>query len=392
MSKSPLSKSPLTQHVEDLLWSLWTELGVPGLSRDHPDVEVDPEALIVATPMLIVDDPRLIEQALAWCVSHEDRLATNRFEGLLRLLPEDGRGRFERFAATVNQVSGSRWNAGAAASYEPVPRLKPIALPLARAGLLRLRARALCGVGARADVVTELLMKPDSWVGAEDLASTGHSKRNIARTLAELSDAGIVSCLREGNARRFSLAKPVALGEVLDGLPDEAPRWVDVFHLIILVMRLEAPADVPTSLRRVVANGLRGEIAPLAERLWLEAPPLTRGEPDAWEQLHRWATAQVELLALGISPAIVGRTRVDDRVVVGRIERYLPDRCELGMRLDGERRVLRARLGRGAFDPGLMHELYVPGDRVRVAGRGRSDLRGRLKYLESVVSIEKLAA
>ena len=58
--------------IGEILWSAWTELGVPGVERRHRRVVADPEPLIVFTPALAANDPRLIEQAAAWCERHGD--------------------------------------------------------------------------------------------------------------------------------------------------------------------------------------------------------------------------------------------------------------------------------------------------------------------------------
>lgn len=385
-----MSSPGLTRHATDLLWSLWTELGVSGVLREHPDVEIDPEALIVATPMIATEEPRLLEQALAWCVSCEERIATNRLDGLLRLFPEEESARFYPFASAVNAATGSRWPAASASAMHSPGRLKPISPPLTRTSLLRLRARALCGVGARADVVTELLLRPESWVAAEDLLDTGHSKRTIARTLADLGEAGLVSNLRVGNSRRFCLANPAALGDVLGGVPENAPRWTSIFRLVVLVLRLDAPPAPSLLLQRVAATKLWEAVSPLADLLWLDPAPNPRGEPEAWKLLRAWAEAQLELLALGLSPAIIGRTRAEPREVVGKLESIDRERREIRLRLPGERNALRVRGVRA--DPDVLGEIYQPAPLVQIKGRARLDLRGRIRFFEEMESISLPAA
>ena len=172
-------------------------------------------------------------------------------------------------------------------------------MPLDRPAGLRLRARALCGVGTRADVLCDLLAHPGVWVTASQLAEGGHSKRNIARVLAELDDAGIVMRHATGNGLRFRLAQPAALASLLAASPDASPDWTRTFELAIGLLDLAALETLPAAVRRVEANALRDILHPQAERLSLSSPPGTRGEPKAWELLIEWGTARMAGLAAG---------------------------------------------------------------------------------------------
>lgn len=40
----------LRRHTEDLAWSLWTELGVSGVVRNHAFVALDLEPILAVTP------------------------------------------------------------------------------------------------------------------------------------------------------------------------------------------------------------------------------------------------------------------------------------------------------------------------------------------------------
>ena len=73
----------ITRLVIDLGWSLWTELGVPGVIRRHAHVAIDPEPLIVFSPWLLRHDARLQEEVVRWCVAHADRISASRLHGLL---------------------------------------------------------------------------------------------------------------------------------------------------------------------------------------------------------------------------------------------------------------------------------------------------------------------
>lgn len=300
-----MSSESIRRDAADLAWSLWTELGVSGVVRKHSGTVIDLEPLLAATPALASDDPRLLEQILSWCACHGHRVNTVRLAALVNRLPPSAIAAFQSFGATANAVAGTKWPAVGSPGTPP-PRLREVPLQLDRAALLRLRARALCGVGTRADLVCDLLARPGAWVTASQLAEGGHSKRNVARVLAELDGAGIIARQVTGNGLRFRLAEPSALVGVLGALPGQSPDWTRVFDLAITVLSLTALETMPEAVRRVEANALREVLLPLGERLSLCAPPKTRGEPKAWELVVEWGTAQIAALASGESAALGG--------------------------------------------------------------------------------------
>lgn len=294
---------PLRSRAADLGWSMWTELGVSGTIRNHSSTEIDLEPLLAATPTLAADDPRLVEQVICWCAAHGEHVNVGRLSTLVRALPLSARRRFEEFAATVNAAAGSKWPAAGEPSL-PLPRLRDVSLPLERRALVRLRARALCGVGTRADVLCDLLATPREWTTAARLAEGGHSKRNVARVLSDFEAARLVVRQVSGNASGFRLARPEALDAVLGDRPSAHPRWAPVLNLALQLVDLAGLEVLPAPVRRVEASTRREALAPLAERLWVDSPPPTRGDPEAWEALLTWATATLEDLANGTSPAL----------------------------------------------------------------------------------------
>ncbi len=64
------ASATIQRHAADLAWSLWTELGVPGVIRRHASLVVDPEPLLVATPELARTDQRLQDEVLRWWKAH----------------------------------------------------------------------------------------------------------------------------------------------------------------------------------------------------------------------------------------------------------------------------------------------------------------------------------
>jgi len=298
-----MSSESIRRDAADLAWSLWTELGVSGVVRKHGGTVIDLEPLLASTPALAGDDPRLLEQVLSWCACHGDRVNTGRLTALVSTLRPSARAAFEAFGATANAFAGTKWPA-AGSPWTPLPRKREVPLPLDRPAGVRLRARALCGVGTRADVLCDLLARPAAWVTASQLAEGGHSKRNVARVLAEFDEAGIVMRHAAGNGLRFRLAQPAPLASLLAGGSGASPDWTRIFELAIGLLDVAALENMPAVVRRVEANALRDALYPLAERLSLGAAPRTRGEPKAWELLIEWGTAQMAGLAGGDHAAL----------------------------------------------------------------------------------------
>src|SRR5690606_25508948 len=126
---------------------------------------------------------------------------------------------------------------------------RPPALPTTRPSLARLRVRALAGVGARADVLTELLGRTAVWTTASDLDTLGYSKRNVARVLSELADAGLAAELADGNARTFQIDCGEAWTRLLHVEEVGWPHWDAVMRLVIALLSLAGLEGRPATMR-----------------------------------------------------------------------------------------------------------------------------------------------
>ena len=196
----------ITKNVTDLGWSVWGELGVPSVVRNHADVAIDPEPLIVFSRTLFSSDARLQEQISRWCSAHADRVSASRLQGIQKAVVPDVAKDFDELAEEL-RAHGVLW-AGRPSATRRTTTAKPIELPTTRPALVRLRLRALCGVGARADVLAELLAHQGRWLVASDIDHLGYAKRSIARILAELADAGLAKARAERNTIAYELARP----------------------------------------------------------------------------------------------------------------------------------------------------------------------------------------
>ena len=302
-----MGSSELKTACMDLAWSLWTELGVPGVTRHHRRLVVDPEPLVVWSGQFIAAEPRLRDQVFAWCAGHAARLSASRLRGLIsRATYTDVRG-FAGLVAALRAKTSIRWSAPDAEPWPIVEEVPTPALDLGRASLLSFRLRALVGVGARADTLRRLLEAWPDGVTATIVAESGYSKRNIARILAELTEAGIVGQIRKGNRLEYWLRRAELLGRLVGAGDARHVGWQPLFAVLSALMKLESDVGRrSTAARRVAAHATREDIASYAEVVGLTSPPPTRGVRSAYDDLMGWAVMQASSLADGRSPALRG--------------------------------------------------------------------------------------
>lgn len=275
--------SPLDEPLADLGWSLWSELGVPGVVRRHQHVAVDLEPLVLLTPWLARADARLHQEALRWCRSHRRWVSQSRLKALLKATSAEASETLRPFLAELVQ---------------PLAREeRPPTLRLQRPSLVQLRLRALCGVGARADVLGQLLAHRSQPVTASRLAWLGYTKRAVAGILSDLDEGGLAHARADGNQLAYSLTQPQQLTELVQA---QGLAWIDwrrVFLLLYEIDTLLAQSHKPAPVRRVAATTSRDVMDGLADRLGLPRPPVAAGDREAWERLTQWALAQAHTLS-----------------------------------------------------------------------------------------------
>lgn len=299
-----MSRPEIVRQANDLAWSMWTELGVPGVLRRHQRVAVDPEPLVVASPRLAAGDPRLLELIYSWCADHEQRLSASRIQGLHQVAAPSVQRAFAELVATLRRDGAVRWSVDASAEpWSTSPERRPVQADLSRPALLRLRLRALCGVGARADVLAELLGRRAAWTRASDLSDEGYSKRNVGRILAELHEAGLVEGRTRGRTHLFRLPPSSSLDALVGAPRLRFPRWRLALDLVASVLDLADQSERSAATRRVEAHKVAERLRPVAQELGLPTPPPTKGDPQAWEGVMGWAVAQTTALAAGSSDA-----------------------------------------------------------------------------------------
>lgn len=292
----------------DFSWSLWSEMGVPGVVRRHSMISVDPEQLIMHSPLIAASDPRLLELIYSWCATHHDRVSSSRLQGLFNVAPALVTCPFSTMASTLHLHRSVRWpfpeRTGA---WSEPPLIRKVNLQLSRPALLPLRLRAIFGVGARADVLGVLLSERDGWLSAADFEDLGYTKRNIARILSELLQAQLVDGRFQGNSRRFRLTHAKELSSIVGRDSVIQPIWSQIFALVTAAFELITFKDRSSALRRVEAHKSHEAVKQIAVHLRLPPPPETQANPDAWEGMMDWLSVQISSLASGSSFALSQR-------------------------------------------------------------------------------------
>lgn len=227
----------------------------------------------------------------------------SRLRGLASTLDESSRRAFAGFSAGLAQDEIARWPLW---DEQPPVSWTDVAspdLPLHRPSLVRFRARAVAGVGARSDILCELLAS--DWMHASALAEgSGYTSRQIRQLLGELTAGTITEAKEGGPARAFRLALPGPLEELLRCGGLYWPDWVAIAQLVQLAVACTALTGSSARIARVKANSIRDRAEPLVQRLGLSPLPVTRGAPEAPAALLAWFASWTDALAQGSSPCL----------------------------------------------------------------------------------------
>jgi hypothetical protein len=294
-----------TQAEEAIGAVLWRQLRAAGvLAAAMPAVRlVDPEVLIIESAIVAhrLDDARIADGAISWCVANHDLVSTARLKAQLRQYDAASVEAFGVLSRRViDNVGRLSWPASdAATAWTPstevvTPRLRE--LP----ALLRLRARALFGANARAEALSSLACAGSVGMDlAEMVRATSFSKRHLAVPLDRLVDEGSVVRTWIGNRQRLRLHDD--LRGLLLGESSSAIEWVDWRERFALVRACGAALDTLARQRGVVPA--LASVLELRERFALDGitvPPALRVDEDS--ELRRgdteaWLVAAIERLA-----------------------------------------------------------------------------------------------
>lgn len=222
-----MSQALLDKAIETA-WQHWTVLGVAGVAPP-PVHAIDLEALIAFTPFIAADEPRLERECLDWCVRiGPPHVSISRLKHVARWMPT------RKSAHVVNLVDVVLAGDGLALKLSKKSRPPRLEHP----SLVKLRSRRIFGVGARADVIVALAMRPQNAeaVRISAMRVTGYTKRAIANVVDDLASVGVLEKLIVDQAPRYRLTQRATLRALLQPMPKRAPSWSVRFGLVALCL------------------------------------------------------------------------------------------------------------------------------------------------------------
>jgi DNA-binding transcriptional ArsR family regulator len=333
------SNDRLLRATLELAWAQWTAVGVAGVGPARSTV-VDPEALLVASAEFGRWDARLFAEMLDWLVVNGATVDLARLKRLLSSQPSEVRrlvaaivefvaDRGDRRARQallpggaddcgtdgstppqtlfssrpVQTGGGETWGevdevflARGFVRNPPVLRGMSQRPDAASPACVRFRARALTGVGARAEALTYLWTH--EWAHGRLIADrAAYSKSTVAQYLSDLYAAKLTS--RRGAGRRvlYRLEPDLAaLGRPAGTYVDWAAAWRGV-------------ATIWRELRDWPAGGERdhARVSRLASALTKAAPDLAAEGFDVHvPELRGWAASGADL-PLVVADGVAGR-------------------------------------------------------------------------------------
>lgn len=285
-----MTETIIDNDLHELVWSLWSELGVPGWQRHHDGIAADPEALIVFSTALPNLDSRLREEIAGWSIACDRFLSAIRLGNLAKAQDEHVAESFYEFSLGLRDVAGLNWPTGDAKRVAPL-RVRPRPIQrehFSRPSLISLRLRAIFGVGARAEVLRTLIAYPDIALSAPEVAMhIFFARRNVANVLDALELAGIVGSMNDRRSVRYVLTQ--SLADVIGQTPTAYPYWPDLFRILLDLRALLANQKTTSLLRAVQAQRfLETHAFTIARNNLPPAPRIAPGY-EVWSQLESWA-------------------------------------------------------------------------------------------------------
>ena len=295
-----LSKE-LDQHLLNLAWSLWTELGVAGLNRKHQKVLITLEELILLTVALADIDPRLRDETLDWCSQYHRFFSISRIKSILKSFGGSLSEPFSQYASTLNSHSRTTWPVFHTSSpLQFIPSQKSCLRTLGSPALLNIRARSIFGAGARADLITFFLTHTKSDFAASDLVEVGYSKRTLAELLEEFCLSGLFNKYMLRNQQRYRSIKNEQLIKVLGPIPEYTLPWQLIFE-VLLPLRdgIKRTENSSESTRVVEIRNLLLSQQNILQRLNLTPPPFETNFHAYMNSFSKWLLEITHKLAQG---------------------------------------------------------------------------------------------
>jgi len=282
----------LDENLAHLAWSLWSELGVAGLKRNHQAVSIAPEELIMLTAVLSEFDPRLRDEALDWCIHYHEFISPIRLHILANKYSDYIVLPFSLFATTVNTVAELRTKWIVLTKCTPLKFRasgKSILRDFKTPSMILFRLRAFFGIGARADVLAFLLNDQHRDFTASDLLETGYSKRRIADILEDLAAAGILTQFRVRNQLRYTFLKRDQFIKLLGSIPKKMVDWCPILDVLLPIRAcLQEVEDTPIGVRVIDMRNLLSELSDQLLQIKHPPPPLQNDLEAYWNSITKW--------------------------------------------------------------------------------------------------------
>ncbi len=292
------SSDEIRSAILDTVWTIWAEAGVSGWRRASRATAIDIEPLIVFTTHVGQADPRLRDEATDWCIRYGQLVSKVRLKNVLKLGLAGAS--FDEFAATVNAYSTLSWPTTASRPRRFSPSLKSKA-DLSRATLLQLRARAIFGVAARAEILALYAMEPAAILTLSQLAERIHFGRRITVDAAEaLSAARILRPVEGVPARAYALLKSDELRALLAPMPERTILWTDVFVVLSAVWDIALSNEKDQMLRAVDTAKRLTDVDRSVFRASLPHVPKIDPTEDGWTRFTEWARLTVRQISAAL--------------------------------------------------------------------------------------------
>jgi hypothetical protein len=291
-----------------LAWGLWSELGVSSWRRSHQDWAVEVEPLIALTGLIGERDPRLLREAVDWCVTNQRFVSLSQLRRVVTAERWPFVEGIARFSATVGPIVGRRWPGPAeAVPYHLTPSGKSTLPDLSRPSLLPLRLRALFGVGARAEIIRVLLTRAED-LSVKALADrVAYTRRQIELDLEMLVLSGEVSRSTINGPATYALIERAAWRGLLGEMPTLAPAWAPIFRALTgLLEAAQMDASALAEPNVELQRRLRHLADPL-ERAGMQLP----GRPRRFgrvSEMMEWTLEVVTALEAGDPSPLHGST------------------------------------------------------------------------------------
>lgn len=283
--------STFSAHVRrsilELVWSLWSECGVSGWKRGTVDVAVDIEALILFTAELGDLDARLRDEVTDWCISYGHLVSTVRLKNIRKVGLGAGPA-FDEFAATVNAHASLGWPEGRAGARRVAPSGRS-ELSIRRPAVVQLRARAVFGIAARAEILTLLAID-----GAERTATRLSERISFGRRITAdaadlLVNAGVLEARDQTVPRGYVLHRRAEVRSLLAPLPARVHAWPHVFRVLAAIRNIaEGSIDQTPVVRAVETHKRLLAVDESVLRAGFPHIPTLDGTPATWTQFTGW--------------------------------------------------------------------------------------------------------